>query len=76
MPKVIQVRDIPDDVHRALKVRAAEEGRTLSELVRAELVEAARRPTLATMLERLAERAQVTTGEPAAAAVRSGRAER
>ncbi|HWC28054.1 MAG TPA: hypothetical protein VG474_15800 [Solirubrobacteraceae bacterium] len=76
MPKVIQVRDIPDDVHRALKVRAAEEGRTLSELVRAELVEVAKRPTLATMLQRLTEREPVTTGEPAADAVRSGRAER
>lgn len=76
MPKVIQVRDIPDDVHRALKVRAAEQGRTLSELVRAELVEVARRPTLATMLERLGERDPVSVGETAADAVRSARAER
>lgn len=76
MSKVIQVRDIPDDVHRALKVRAAEQGRTLSELVRAELVEVARRPTLATMLERLGERDPVVAGETAADAVRSGRAER
>lgn len=76
MSKVIQVRDIPDDVHRALKMRAAEQGRTLSELVRAELVEVARRPTLATMLERLGEREPVSVGEASAAAVRSGRAER
>lgn len=76
MSKVIQVRDIPDDVHRALKVRAAEQGRTLSELVRAELVEVARRPTLAMMLERLGERETAGAGEAAADAVRSGRAER
>lgn len=76
MSKVIQVRDVPDDVHRALKIRAAEEGRTLSELVRAELAEVARRPTLATMLERLGEREPVTLDEAAADAVRSGRAER
>lgn len=76
MSKVIQVRDVPDDVHRALKIRAAEEGRTLSELVRAELVEAARRPTLATMLERLGEREPVSPAESAADAVRSGRSER
>lgn len=76
MSKVIQVRDVPDDVHRALKVRAAEEGRTLSELVRAELVEVASRPTLATMLERLGDRDPVLTEETAAEAIRSGRAER
>lgn len=76
MSKVIQVRDIPDDVHRALKVRAAEEGRTLSDLVRAELVEVAMRPTLATMLERLGERDPVSAGEATCEAVRSGRAER
>lgn len=76
MSKVLQVRDVPDDVHRALKVRAAEQGRTLSELVRAELVEVARRPTLATMLARLAERDPVSVHEEAADAVRSGRAGR
>lgn len=76
MSKVLQVRDVPDDVHRALKVRAAEEGRTLSELVRAELVEIARRPSLATMIARLGERERVTPGETTADAVRAGRSER
>ncbi len=76
MSKVIQVRDVPDDVHRALKVRAAAQGQTLSELVRAELAEVARRPTLDTMLERLGQRDAVGAGEATADAVRSGRAER
>ncbi len=56
MSKTIQVRDVPDDVHQRLTIRAAEERRSLSELVRAELVELARRPTMAQMLERLAGR--------------------
>ena len=76
MSKIIQVRDVPDAVHRALKVRAAEQGRTLSELVRAELVELAERPSLATMLERLSTRDPVPGGETTADAVRSGRAAR
>jgi plasmid stability protein len=76
MPKIIQVRDVPDDVHRALKARAAAEGRTLSDLVRAELLELAERPSLATMLRRLAEREPVTTGESSVDAVRAGRSER
>jgi antitoxin FitA len=76
MSKVIQVRSVPDDVHRALKVRAAEEDRTLSDLVRAELIEIASRPSLPAMLERLRERDAVSTGESTADAVRSGRTER
>jgi len=54
--KTIQVRDVPDDVHRRLTIRAAEERRSLSELVRAEIVEIARRPTMSEMLDRLATR--------------------
>lgn len=76
MSKVIQVRGVPDDVHRTLKVRAAQQGRTLSDLVRAELVELAERPSLATMLERLGERDAVTGGEATADAIASGRAGR
>src|SRR5438034_890167 len=49
MPKTIQVRDVPHDVHHRLTVRAAEQRMSLSELVRAELVEMARRPTMAEM---------------------------
>ena len=56
MAKTIQVRDVPDDVHRRLTIRAAEERRSLSELVRAEIVEIARRPTMSEMLDRLATR--------------------
>jgi len=56
MPKTIQVRDVPDDVHHRLTIRAAQERRSLSELVRAEIVEISRRPTMSEMLDRLAGR--------------------
>ena len=54
--KTIQVRDVPDDVHARLTARAAEQRRSLSELIRAEIVQVARRPTMAEMLERLSDR--------------------
>jgi len=76
MSKVIQVRDVPPEVHRRLKVRAAEQGRTLSELVREQLEEAASRPSMAEMLERLSTRAPVDPDESSADAVRNGRGER
>lgn len=76
MNKVIQVRDVPPGVHRRLKVRAAQENRTLSDLVREQLEEAARRPSMAEMLERLRGREPADPGEPSAEAVRAGRAGR
>src|SRR3954469_24363094 len=42
--KMIQVRNVPDDLHRALKERAAREGTTMSDLILAELVRLERRP--------------------------------
>ena len=76
MSKVIQVRDVPTGVHSKLKARAAAEGRTLSELVREQLVAAAQRPTMTEMLERLRAAEPVEAGETSAEAVRAGRAER
>lgn len=37
----IQIRDIPDDVHRTYKARAAAAGMSLQEYIRLELVEGA-----------------------------------
>lgn len=69
MTKTIQVRDVPDDVHRRLTIRAAEERRSLSELVRAEIVEIAGRPTVTEMLDRLAGRRVTKMPESAADAL-------
>lgn len=76
MSKVIQVRGVPADTHRRLKARAAEEGRTLSELVRAELIEIANRPTLAEVLRRIEGRDETRIGEGSARAIRAERAAR
>lgn len=69
MAKTIQVRDVPDDVHQRLVLRARAERRSLSELVRAEIVEMARRPTMAEMLDRLAGRSTAKLPESAADAL-------
>ena len=50
---LIQIRNVPEDVHRRLKARAAEDGRTLSDYLLAELELVARRPTMTQMRERL-----------------------
>jgi plasmid stability protein len=37
MSKMIQIRNVPDEMHRALKARAASEGMTLSDYIKREL---------------------------------------
>lgn len=74
--KLIQIRNVPDDVHRRLKVRAAQQGRTLSDLARDAVTEYAERPTMAEVLERVRSRERVELPGGAAAAVREARGER
>ncbi|MGI8869579.1 MAG: FitA-like ribbon-helix-helix domain-containing protein [Mycobacteriales bacterium] len=74
MAKTIQVRDVPDDVHQRQTVRAREQRRSLSELVRAEIVEVARRPTMSEMLARLSGRPVTEVPESCADALARERA--
>jgi antitoxin FitA len=53
MAKMIQVRNVPDALHRSLKARAAMAGMSLSDYLLVELREIAERPTLAEFRERL-----------------------
>jgi len=53
MGKFIQVRDVPEDIHRTLKARAARLGISLSDYLRAELALIAARPTPGEVRERL-----------------------
>ena len=45
MSKMIQIRNVPDAVHRKIKVRAAQSGMTLSDYLRAEIERIAALPT-------------------------------
>jgi antitoxin FitA len=56
MTKMIQVRNVPDALHRSLKARAAMAGISLSDYLLAELREIADRPTLAEFRELLHKR--------------------
>ena len=49
----IQIRNVPEQLHKQLKVRAAQEGRTLSDYVLDELRIAAGRPTMSQWLRDL-----------------------
>lgn len=46
MSRMIQIRDVPDEVHRTLKMRAASAGMSLSDYVKRDLEAAAAQPTL------------------------------
>lgn len=52
MPKAIQIRDVPDDVHATLRARAAAAGMSMSEYLRGELVRLAAQPTIAEVFAR------------------------
>ena len=73
MSKMIQIRNVPDAIHRALKARAAQAGKSLSVFLLEELRRALERPTRRELLERIAGRARVKGGPPAADLVRSER---
>jgi plasmid stability protein len=64
MSKMIQIRNVPDALHRTLKVRAAQAGMTLSDYLLSEIERVAEKPTLAEMMERLRSREPVELDEP------------
>ncbi len=76
MPKMIQLRHVPDALHRTLKARAALAGLPLSDYLLQEIRRVAERPTPAEMRERLAQRKPVATGVAPAKAVRAERERR
>jgi plasmid stability protein len=73
MPKMIQIRHVPDDVHRKLKARAALAGMSLSEYLLAEARRSLERPTRAEVLERIARRLPANPRVPAAEILRGER---
>lgn len=73
MSKMIQLRNVPDALHRRLKARAAMSGMSLSDYLLSEIKEIAERPTMAEMLERLGQREPVTVPVDTARLVREER---
>jgi plasmid stability protein len=73
MSKMIQIRNVPEDMHRELKARAAKQGMSLSDFLRLELARIIQRPTREEILARLAALPPVRSEESAADAVRAER---
>lgn len=71
--KPLQIRNVPDEVHRQLKARAAMEGMSLSEYSLAELRRSLERPTRRDLVERVRSRERVAATQTSADAVRAER---
>jgi plasmid stability protein len=70
---MIQIRNVPEKVHRELKSRAARAGMTLSDYLLDVIRKAAERPEPELLLRRVRERAPVYPSESPADAVRAER---
>lgn len=70
MAKMIQIRNVPDELHRKLKVRAAERGMSLSDYLLGEVEQVADKPTLAELMESLAGEEPVVLEEPPEVTIR------
>lgn len=73
MSRMIQVRNVPDSLHRTLKAQAALCGMSLSDFLLAEIRHVAERPTIEELRERLRRRSRVDGPMSAAEAVRRER---
>jgi plasmid stability protein len=76
MAVMIQVRNVPEALHRGLKARAATLGMSLTDYLLGELEEIAGRPTLAEFRERLHTRRPLSAALDTARLVREERAAR
>ena len=76
MSKMIQIRNVPDKLHRKLKARAALEGLSLSDYLMRQVERLAERPTAEELRRRLLQRAPVRPIPSPARAVREERESR
>ena len=70
---MIQIRNVPEELHRDLKARAARAGMTLSDYLLDVIRKAGERPEPEVLLRRLRERSSVYLAESPADAVRAER---
>jgi plasmid stability protein len=76
MTKNLQVRDMPESLHRELKRRAKARGQALTDYVQGILEREVARPPAEEVFERIRKRAPVDLGRPAAEIIREERRER
>jgi plasmid stability protein len=73
MSMMVQIRNVPDELHHKLKARAALAGMSISEFLLREIERSLERPTREELLVRLRNREPVEPKEPIAAAVAAER---
>ena len=73
MSKMIQIRNVPDDVHREAKVRAARAGMTLSAYLLRQIERALEVPDMEDLMERIGSLERIRTTETAAEIIRAER---
>ena len=73
MARTLQIRHVPDEIHRTLMIRAVTAGRSLSDYLLTEITRVAERPPIADVLAHAGDRPGGTSVENIVAAVRSGR---
>ena len=67
---MIQIRNVADDLHRTLKVRAAKACVTRSDYLLSEIERVAAKPTMQEWLERVGSREPVEVDEPPEVVIR------
>lgn len=73
MAKMIQLRNVPDSLHRKLKARAALEGSSMSDYLIGEIRRIAERPARDELLARIGRRKVVKPDQSPADAIRAER---
>ncbi len=73
MGKMVQLRNVPEDMHRVMKTRAAMAGMSLSDYLLAELKKTLERPTNEELVARLAKLPPVKTKKSSAQMIREER---
>ena len=71
--KTIQIRNVPDDVHAELRIRAARAGLSLSDYALAQLERTTEKPPISEVLERASKRPGGVTTKQIVDAIRAGR---
>jgi antitoxin FitA len=70
MAKMIQIRNVPETLHRKLKAKAAEEGLTLSDFLLRMAAREAEHVSIAELHERIRRRGTTRFSEPPSAEIR------
>ncbi len=76
MSKMLQIRNVPDEIHRRLKSRAALAGMSMSDYVLRELDVVLSRPTRDEVFARIAELPPIDLDPPSAEVLREERERR